>query len=633
MDYDVAEDNSPYMVMEYLEGIALSDYLKTQHKAGKTLPTEVVAGLIQDLADALDYAHQRGIIHRDIKPANVMLRAESSAIEEDEPLPDDVQSVLTDFGVARMQNVTAARTATGALIGTPTYMSPEQVQGTTVDARSDVYALGVMLYEMLAGKTPFDPGTDTPATILFKQVLEEPPPLENVDSEVQDVIDKALAKDPDERFQQAGELAAAFKEALGMEVAEGARIQSRDALSEMPTHFSITTQPMKIPGVGERQFTFRLPFALTPGRLAAISGAAGALVLIVVLALLGVFGGRPVEEEAEPEEAESEVVSVEPTAEPTPTEEPEQEVTQISADNAHDVQQIAQFTGGSGVSGISKGMRISPDGTQIAVFGTDGVIRIFDVESRREVIALEGGHGGPGRGLAFSPDGSVLASGGEDFKLSVWDIESGQQLLSPETATIPDDMDFSPDGEMLVYVGSRSSSGIVLDSNWDEVARITGHSVVLGSVDISSDGELVASGNVSGNVVVTEFGSWATVTTLNDGADVLHGIQFSEDVTRLAAGSLTGDIYVWDTATWELERTWNAHSGGVEYLAWTLDGSVLLSAGFEGRVVLWDPNNGAELHAFQQDDGAAWMLDLAPDGSYFATLGGIDGVVRIYGLK
>jgi serine/threonine-protein kinase len=247
MDYDVAEDNSPYMVMEYLEGIALSDYLKTQHKAGKTLPTEVVAGLIQDLADALDYAHQRGIIHRDIKPANVMLRAESSAIEEDEPLPDDVQSVLTDFGVARMQNVTAARTATGALIGTPTYMSPEQVQGTTVDARSDVYALGVMLYEMLAGKTPFDPGTDTPATILFKQVLEEPPPLENVDSEVQDVIDKALAKDPDERFQQAGELAAAFKEALGMEVAEGARIQSRDALSEMPTHFSITTQPMKIP--------------------------------------------------------------------------------------------------------------------------------------------------------------------------------------------------------------------------------------------------------------------------------------------------------------------------------------------------------------------------------------------------
>lgn len=211
-DYDVL-DGRPYMVMELLDGLSLATYLRGLHETGLTLPLGTINKLIDDVASALDYAHSREIIHRDIKPANIMVRQGSQEIDPRVPLLPDVQAILTDFGIARL-NTSTTRTETGTVLGTPAYMSPEQIRGVEIDSRSDIYSLGIVLYEMLAGKPPFDVDT-TPAAILVKHLQEEPPPMAGVAAPIQQVVDRALAKDPNDRFQQAGQLSNSLAIAVG----------------------------------------------------------------------------------------------------------------------------------------------------------------------------------------------------------------------------------------------------------------------------------------------------------------------------------------------------------------------------------------------------------------------------------
>jgi serine/threonine protein kinase len=211
-DFDLA-DGSPYIIMELLRGLPMSAYLKGLHEHGHSLTLETVGRLLDRVASALDYAHSQGIVHRDVKPSNVILREGSVPLNPAIPLPADSEPVLTDFGIARISGATT-QTLTGTILGTPAYMSPEQVRGEVVDARSDNYSLGIMLYEMLAGVLPFDPEVDTTASVLYKQANVPPPRLANTSPRIQAVVDRALRKEKDARFQKAGDLAAAFRDAI-----------------------------------------------------------------------------------------------------------------------------------------------------------------------------------------------------------------------------------------------------------------------------------------------------------------------------------------------------------------------------------------------------------------------------------
>ena len=307
-DFDVVDDR-PYIVMELLEGVSLANYLKALHQQGRTIPPETAAHLIEALASALDYAHERGIVHRDIKPANIMLRRESGPLDPSAPLPHDVQPVLTDFGVARMAH-SVKRTASGVIIGTPAYMSPEQVQGEVVDARSDIYSLGIVLYEMLAGAPPFDSETETPASILVKHLTDTPPPVPNIGLPVQRVLDKALAKDRDRRYQTTREMAADLQAALA----------------------GVDTAPMDTPFIGQEAAPAvpRSPVGSSPTDLAAparpgvkplwIVGGVGALAALigVVLLLAGAFGGKA---QATPEPPQPAGAAAQQADAPSPTEE------------------------------------------------------------------------------------------------------------------------------------------------------------------------------------------------------------------------------------------------------------------------------------------------------------------------
>ncbi len=194
-----------YMVMELVDGESLGEVLFRLAKKNQRLTYQRILELLQEISSALDYAHHNHMLHRDIKPSNVLLDKSGHAY-------------LVDFGIARILGSSTHFTSTGTLIGTPHYMSPEQCKGEELTTASDVYALGVMLFEMLVGRVPYD--ADTPYGIIHKHINEPLPPARSLRSdlpaEVEAVLNKALAKEPRDRYQAAGELAAAFQQALSV---------------------------------------------------------------------------------------------------------------------------------------------------------------------------------------------------------------------------------------------------------------------------------------------------------------------------------------------------------------------------------------------------------------------------------
>ena len=204
-DFDVF-DGRPYIVMELLKGVSLETHLLNLRDRAQLMYRREVVRLTEKLAEALDYAHSEGILHRDIKPSNVMVCNGASAIVPGQPLPADFEPVLTDFGLARI-SFGPEHTAPGTILGTPAYMSPEQVEGGTVNEQSDIYALGAMTYETLAGKLPFGSSESTPASIMYQQVHTPTPTLPNAGPALSRVLERALAKNPDDRYGTADEMA------------------------------------------------------------------------------------------------------------------------------------------------------------------------------------------------------------------------------------------------------------------------------------------------------------------------------------------------------------------------------------------------------------------------------------------
>jgi serine/threonine protein kinase len=212
-----SQDDILYLVMALMDGGSLSERLR---RRGAMSPAEVEA-ILNPVASALDYAHRQGYIHRDIKPDNILLDREGFA-------------ALADFGIVKMLETGSGLTATGGLMGTPAYMSPEQGQGLEVDSRSDVYSLGVVVFEMLAGKPPYQ--ADTPMQLVFKQINAPIPDLSSVRSglpaALDEVMHRALAKDPDMRYQTATALLNDFRRAIEGKPLPSTRASIRDAGSD-----------------------------------------------------------------------------------------------------------------------------------------------------------------------------------------------------------------------------------------------------------------------------------------------------------------------------------------------------------------------------------------------------------------
>ena len=288
--YDVGEDEAtqtPYIVMEYVEGSTLESLLTDPGLEPRSLTASLE--LIKQVAEALDYAHTYSIVHRDIKPANIMVTAEGRA-------------KITDFGIAKLTQ--SEFTVPGQILGTPAYLSPEQLKGIPIDGRSDLFALGVILYWTLAGRKPFAGDT---STVLYQVACEEPPPVTQLNPalppELDRVVSGALAKDPASRYQRGKELAddlddllhgRAPRRASGVlppTVLERTLVEPRPGVPvERRVEKTVVERPPLVSGTAPAPLSEKAiarPGGLQSGNKRRWAVAAGILVLLLLLAGVG----------------------------------------------------------------------------------------------------------------------------------------------------------------------------------------------------------------------------------------------------------------------------------------------------------------------------------------------------------
>ncbi len=257
------EGNIQYIVMEYIDGITLKEFMRSQ----KALPFSIACKIAMQILSALSHAHERGIIHRDIKPQNIML------------LSDGTIKVM-DFGIARISKFETV-TMTDKAIGTVYYISPEQARGEKTDQRSDIYSTGVMLYEMLTGELAFD--GDTPVTVALKQIQSAATKPRQINDQIpmglEQIVMKAMMKNPEKRYQSAGE----FVNDLRLILQDPDMLFSFDLVDDFPTDGTMDA----LNGEPKEKEPF-----WTKGNIIALAGGilAGILVILIVFFMLG--GGK-----------------------------------------------------------------------------------------------------------------------------------------------------------------------------------------------------------------------------------------------------------------------------------------------------------------------------------------------------
>lgn len=471
--YDVgSQDGYNYIVMEYLEGRPLSELVR----GGGPMPLGRAIKILEQVAQALDYAHQRGFVHRDIKPSNVMVDQNDHA-------------TLTDFGIARALT-DAHLTQTGAVIGTPEYMSPEQVMGEEVDGRTDIYSLGIVAYEMTTGQAPF---SGTTASVLYKQAHTLPPPLHThvpgVSPAVEDVILRALAKRREERYSTASQF-----------------VQALSAAAARPLPETVSALP-------PRQRPMRwLPWVLGGGAILAV-----ACVAIFVIAFLAKRDGPA----PQPITAPTRTTPISPTAPPDVTSLP-------TAIGGRVVSTPTPAAGGGRVT-----LTLTPryGGPRLAyASGPEGGWRIMlaDLSTGRvEPLPNQPANSGV---PAWSPERERLAfrsnAGG------AWQVytmkANGTDLRQLTKAGNNREANWGPpDGEQLVYVSDRDGNKelYITDASGREHRRLTNNSALDDDPNWSRDGEWIAferNENDCFNIyVIRPDGSDEYALTRNSGADCM----------------------------------------------------------------------------------------------------------------
>lgn len=278
-EYD-AEGESYYMVMELIDGVTLKDKLAKNAERGELLPIQEVLRIVREAASALAYAHSRSMIHRDVKPANLMIESHDNRL------------VLTDFGIAKI--VTGAQfTASGGMVGTPAYMAPEQGLGEAGDERSDLYSLGIILFQLLTGRLPYD--AETPLAIILKH-LNTPTPLAralnpSIPEALENLVQKAIAKEPQDRYQNALELIndlSAFEQEYAPANGEGVAAQP---IARQLDRDTTKTGVQTVGQAGEADTRDTLPVPMSAGSEGGRRIPLGWLALIGTVLIVAVLGG------------------------------------------------------------------------------------------------------------------------------------------------------------------------------------------------------------------------------------------------------------------------------------------------------------------------------------------------------
>jgi len=640
-----------YLTADFCDGPTLAAWLRARQ--GGVAP-RAAARMIAKLADAVEYAHARNVIHRDLKPGNVLLQrgATAPAVVTSADDLDEYEPRLTDFGLAKLFEQEGDDTATGTMLGTLAYTSPEQAEGRTHDVgpATDIFSLGSMLYELLVGHSPHRglSEADTLRRIVSEEPLAPRQLQRGIARDLEAICLKCLEKQPERRYRSAQALREDLERFLRDEPTRARPLRPSERLAKWAR---------RRPAVAALTFVSCVAVVaiLAAGLWYSVQMARHARELT---AALGTAETRRLEAVDQRKRAEVQTALAQNSQAHTrrllyaadlhlahrawlnndPVRARELLVQYLPQQGEVDLREFAwrylwdkcnrPLLTLRGHLGSVYGVAYSSDGRTVASVGADAVLRVWNAATGVLLSSLAG-HEDEINSLTFSPDGKLLATASDDATVRLWDVGAKKllrKLDEPEGGVIG--VAFSPDGQHLAACGKDKAIYVWDVAHGALLATLSGHRDFVQAVAFSPDGVSLFSTSDDRTARQWDLAKRTEIRTWATHPGRIVGLAISHDGRLLAIAGSQGILEQYDLQTGKELSPLKGHTGAVNSLVFSPDDQLLASASDDATVRIWDTPTSTERLIFAGHGDRIWSAAFAPDGRNIATASA-DGTVKL----